>query len=416
VTLSAASNVKIISGGDCDQATGVCRCFAGQQFTFTAQFSMTLTTQARYDVGFYIATDGDPNHDGAISGQCSETVSLVGNTSNFKNIDTGQDVCGDIDAAHNPLLVTSNQITMTCPAEGQQVVVPFCTTWRQPGSNETCDEPSDAFPGSPSKCNCGNLPINIFAAPVEFHVEKTAVPDKVAETGGSVAYTVTVTNDSKVADLTLTKLSDDKYGVITQTHAAGGGFLEVTATTCSVPQTLAPQGIYTCSFTGTVPSGNTGDTLTDTVTACGSNIANPEKCHTDTATVTYTDVLQAPTLTKAATVTACRIDVTYTVVVTNNPGSDPTPSALSLTTLSDNVYGDITQAHLASPGISEVVSTTCGVPQSIAPSGNYMCSFVGRITSCDISETDEVTGGATAEGASYTVKGSATVVVKVPTP
>ena len=29
---------------------------------------MVLTAQTRYDVGFYFASDGDPNNDGAITG------------------------------------------------------------------------------------------------------------------------------------------------------------------------------------------------------------------------------------------------------------------------------------------------------------------------------------------------------------
>src|SRR5262249_14850630 len=59
VTLSLASNIKIITGGRCDPVTNRCECFAGQPVTFTADFSMVLTTQTRYDVGFYIAPDGD---------------------------------------------------------------------------------------------------------------------------------------------------------------------------------------------------------------------------------------------------------------------------------------------------------------------------------------------------------------------
>jgi hypothetical protein len=411
VTLSTASNIKILTGGQCDPVTGRCECFAGQTFTWTADFHMALTTQARYDVGFYIATDGDPNNDGALTGECSATVSQSFNTANFIQLDAAPDLCGDIDAAHNPLIVTSNLITMQCPAEGEQVVVDFCTTWRQPGSNEVCQTRNDAFPGSPSKCNCGELAIPIFAAPVEFTVTKATVPEPttVPESGGSVTYSVTVHNDSAVAALTLNSLTDDKYGDITTVHAAGSGFFAVTATDCSVPQTIAPSGTYSCTFTGTVPPGDTGGRFTDVVEACGSNIANPEVCHTDDAFVTYSDVPQAPTLAKAVTGTQCQIDVTYTVVVTNGVGQDPTPGALTLNSLMDDKYGDITTVQ------GNVISTTCAVPQTIAPAGNYTCSFVGRINSCDTTLSDTVTGRATDDdGASYTPSGSATIVIKVP--
>src|SRR4029453_2089560 len=52
VTLSRATNINILTGGDCDPVTGACRCFAGQTVTFTADFRMDLTADTRYDVGF----------------------------------------------------------------------------------------------------------------------------------------------------------------------------------------------------------------------------------------------------------------------------------------------------------------------------------------------------------------------------
>src|SRR5215510_4706931 len=62
VTLSTATNIQIQTGGQCDPVTGKCECFAGQPLTFTADFEMDLTADTRYDIGFYIATDNDPNH------------------------------------------------------------------------------------------------------------------------------------------------------------------------------------------------------------------------------------------------------------------------------------------------------------------------------------------------------------------
>src|SRR4030095_3114086 len=144
VTLASATNINIITGGSCDPVTGVCSCFAGQTVTFTADFRMDLTADTRYDVGFYIATDGDPKHDGAFTGEGSATASLAGNTQNgtFINLDPTPDVCGDItgplNTAHNPLFVQA-QISAPCPSTpGQKLQLPFATTWRQPGSNNVC--------------------------------------------------------------------------------------------------------------------------------------------------------------------------------------------------------------------------------------------------------------------------------------
>ena len=89
---------------------------------------MDLTANTRYDVGFYIATDNDPNHDGALTGQCTATASLAGNTSNFIELDPGADVCGEISgplgAAHNPLFVTAT-ISMPSAPPGGQMELPF---------------------------------------------------------------------------------------------------------------------------------------------------------------------------------------------------------------------------------------------------------------------------------------------------
>ena len=69
---------------------------------------------------------------------------------------------------------------------------------------------------------------------------------------------------------------------------------------------------------------------------------------------------------------------------------------LTLNTLTDDVYGNITQVQ------GNVISTTCGqvagagtLPFVIAAAGNYTCSFVGRINSCDMTVVDTVTGSAT---------------------
>jgi hypothetical protein len=184
---------------------------------------------------------------------------------------------------------------------------------------------------------------------------------------------------------------------------------------------------------GTVPPGDTGGTFTDTVTACGTDQNGTTNiCDDDDAVVTYTDVPQPPELSKTVTGAACVVDVTYAVVVTNKSAQD----TLTLSSLTDNKYGSITQTHAANASCTgsdpagvcgQVVSTTCGqaagagiLPATIATSGNYTCQFVGRITSCNTSLTDIVTGGATDDdGASYTPTGTATVTVTVgglPTP
>jgi hypothetical protein len=424
VTLSTATNIDIDTGGSC--VNGVCSCFAGQMVTFSADFQMDLTADARYDVGFYLATDADPNNDGALNGTCTATASLAGNTANFRNLDAAPDVCGDITGPfnapppdNNPLFVRAT-ITAPCPSTpGQQLRLPFATTWRQPGSNQVCrgtgngTTTNDVFPGSPSKCNTGTLVLDITSISTTIDVTKTALTNSVPETGGDATYSVTVENTSAIA-VTLTSLTDDPYGDIT---AVQGGITATTcvadanAATCEVGGVIAANGSCSCTFTATVPPGDFGgDPFADVAEVCANNATNPTAtCDTDDAEVPYSDVSFAPTLTKTASASQCVVDTTYDVVVNNSN----TTETLTVNSLTDVPYGDITQVQ------GNVVSTTCGVPQLITPAGNYSCQFVGRINSCDLSRTNTVTGGTVDEdGVPFTPSDSATVVVSVtrPTP
>jgi hypothetical protein len=428
VTLSSATNINITTGGSC--AGGVCSCFAGQTVTFTADFRMDLTADTRYDVGFYIATDGDPNHDGAITGTCSANASLTTNTAaaNFVNLDAAPDVCGEIEgpsgSAHNPLFVTAT-ISAQCPGTaGQKLQLPFATTWRQPGSNEVCDgtgvnngtTTNDVFPGAPSKCNQGTLVLDITSVSTTLNVTKTANTASVPETGGSASYTVRVDNTSAIA-VTLTSLSDNQYSDIT---AVGGAVTATTcvpdasAATCEVGGTIAAGGNCSCAFTANVPAGDVPGNFVDVVQACANNTTNPtEVCGTDDAEVPYTDVSSAPTLVKTAAATSCIIDQTYDVVVTNGSAFE----TLTLNTLNDDIFGSITQVQ------GGVRSTTCGqtpgpglLPATIPAAGNYACSFVGRSTTCSGTVVDKVTGGTTDEdGVPFSPFDTATVVISVTT-
>jgi hypothetical protein len=297
---------------------------------------------------------------------------------------------------------------------------------------------NDVYPGAPSKCNHGNLVLDITSIPTAITVVKDTT-SVVPESGGEATYTISVTNDATIP-VTLTSLTDDKYGDISQTHPAGQGFLPVTSTTCVVdgnPTTcevggsLAVQATCTCQFTGVVPPGDYPGTFTDIASACAVNPTQETPvCRTDDATVPYSDVPQAPALTKTATSVQCQIDATYTVVVTNAAGNDPSPGVLTLNALTDDRCGSITQVHAANTACTgsstagvcnEVVSTTCAASQQIAVGSSYTCSFVCRIRSCDTTEINTVTGSATDdEGKTYdpsTVPSlatdSATVVVSV---
>jgi hypothetical protein len=414
LSLADNANINIISGGSCQIENGVrvCRCNEGDTVVFTALFEMDLTAQTRYDVGFYIASDGDPNNDGARTGQCTATASLQNNTVNFVNLDAAPDVCGEIVSGQNDPLLVNAQVSALCVAGPSGTLqLDWATTWRQPGDNGVCRSAADAFPGSPSKCNVGVLDVPITPTPPNIRVEKIASPLAVNEnTGGSVTYSVTVTNESDIRAVTLTSLTDVPYGNITQVQGL------VTATTCvpdgntatcevGVGGTIAAGGSCSCTFTATVPPGDFVAEATcpdvsgqldpptpadlagcfrDVLTANAVDAVGQTASDSEDASVKYLNVVSPATVTKTASNTQCVIDATYDVVVTN--GS--TFETLTLNTLSDDVYGNITVVQ------GNVISTTCAVPQTIAAAGNYSCSFVGRINSCNTTVHDTVTGGA----------------------
>ena len=142
---------------------------AGLPVTLTADFAMPLTAQARYDLGLYIATDGGGG-DGALTGECADNVVTSANSPTFFNADAVPDLCGDIASPTYTPQIIHQAITVLCmDANGDgELNLPWCTSWRQPGSNAVCDsvtfaspETFDAYPGAPSKCNCGTLDIGV---------------------------------------------------------------------------------------------------------------------------------------------------------------------------------------------------------------------------------------------------------------
>lgn len=415
VQLSQVMNIDISAGGKCEDKDGVrtCTCYEGGNVTFTADFYMLLTAQDRYDIGFYIATDGDSTKFGALEGTCDATSVSADNSPTYFQIGDEQqgDLCGDISgpagSPYNPQIVRAT-VTMPCIDNGKsKLALPYCTTWRQPGSNQLCDntgdlddqalpETIDFYPGSPSKCFCDLREIDIFTEVGSWTVLKSVSPSKVAETGGSVVYSVSVRNTSEVSSILIDSLTDDLYGDITTS-----GHNDITATTCIVPTTI-PAGVaegnpYDCEFTVAVGAGNAGKTVTDRVYACGcDDFGNckdfEDGCPSDDAEFTYDDLQTEPTLDKSAISygnVACSVDVTYKVLVTNNSPVD----ILTLTSLDDDVYGSLTDPSNAKIDQSKN-GCLAAAGHDINPLGTYSCNFVGKVDCAKSQTKDTVTASA----------------------
>ena len=429
VRIADVTNITVNSGGSgtCTSTTGNCTCTPAAtpptncatnptQFgcvTFTADYRVVLGAQTRYDIGLYLATDGGGT-DGALTGQCFDSVITGGTGGNAQNFDNADgDVCGDIEntAASNPQIVHLQVSTACVAGPDGKLKLPNCTSWRQPGSNAVCTQFSDAYPGSPSKCNCQpGFEVNILVQRPSISVTKTANPTQVQEgpTGGVVEYTVDVANNSTCSptpctptSVKITSLQDNVYGNITDpTNPL------ILSTTCSVPQTIAGGSDYTCSFHATVSgldaSGiNAPDHLTDTVCTSGTDAnGNAVGPVCGIASVSAFNVNPTGTVSKSLNKLLCA-DVRYNVTVTNTD----TAEQLSLSALSDDGFGDITTVH------GNVLATTCSVPQTLAANGGqYNCTFDAHF--CGGSHTNTVSATLSDdEGNTVSPTGSATVTV-----
>ena len=127
----------------------------------------------------------------------------------------------------------------------------------------------------------------------------------------------------------------------------------------------------------------------------------PPRCAKDDAVVTFYDVYTPPTLTKSVVGASCLVDVEYEVVVKNPSDLD----TLTVNTLTDDRFGDVTATHAAIdgvPGVEAVTKTDCPpLPVDVGPLGELRCKFTGQIASptCNLSHTNEVTSSVKDEGA-----------------
>jgi len=377
-----------------------------------------VTANARYDGGFFFRIDGGSNARGdgvTASGSCSLSW-LTPGVSPALNLDG--DTCGDLNAG-------TYQVTFLIPnvqclaAPGTNLLhLPNCTSWHSnqgtdctTPTSETDPDVFDFHPDTKSKCKCDDsFTVPVTVEDIQLGVVKSASPDVVPEPGGQVTYTVAITNIATATSVTITTISDDIYGNL------GTNSPSQTDNTCPslIGTLLGPNGQTSCSFKALV-SGNTGSQTTDTVEVCGSGSGGQQICGHDDATVTITDVSVAPSLSKTAQSAAnCQMDVTYQVVVSNNSTIDQ----LTVNSLTDNKFGNITTTHDAGGGFEKVVSTLCETGAIIATSSNYTCTFVGQITSsnCNFTHQNTVTAGTTDDdGIQSSPTGTATVTNVAPT-
>ncbi len=249
--------------------------------------------------------------------------------------------------------------------------------------------------------------MTIVPAP-EIQIVKSVTPLSRPEPGGDFTYDLVITNPGPIA-IAITSLTDDVYGNLLD--PANPAVQPSTCDELAGDVLAANGGSTTCTFVGTF-TGVAGDTEIDTVTVIGTDINGNTATDEDDAIVT---IVPAPEIQIVKSVTPASLpepggDFTYDLVISN-----PGPIDIVITSLVDDVYGD-----LGDPANAAVQPSTCDelIGDTLtANGGSTTCTFVGTFTGvAGDTEIDTVTViGTDVNGNTATDEDDAVVTI-VPAP
>lgn len=431
VRIAQVTNVRNPADG-----TTLANCTLGSHFDFIADFTVvTSSTSSRSNIGMYIATNSTTQ---ALTGSCDDNVipppahftknglpakfpcsagsNILCGTDWYDEFDPAPDTCGDSSSSDAGGSTAGTQIiTMlitnyacTPPAGTNQLVLPNCTSWQVPGKTLNCTAPSgqqsyntNAIPGSPSKCNCEVINLPIIAQVPKASVTKacTTTDSPGSNTSCSsgtegvdeVTYTITLSNTSNFGNITLTQLTDSVYGTIFGT----GSFTGDNNSGCT-GTTIAAGSDITCTFTAHKAGDPPGATVTDQATATfTAQFDGTFTAQSNNVTVTPTEAPSAATVTKSLnSLQAASITARFAVDV-KNTSSGTYDENETLTSLADNVFGNISPTPSAS-----IVATTCfnSGTVSITPGNDYSCTYDVTIPLTAITSVEEYGTGKCTSG------------------
>jgi hypothetical protein len=396
-----ASDIKIAEAiSAVNVATGQSSCIVGTLFDLRATFRVDVTANERYDAAFFfnIAGGADARN---VNGTCSESIlrnpTQADSNSPVANID--KDSCGDLNAG------SYANITFTIPGvlcqdtNGDNLLnLPNCTSWHS-NQGSVCTGPSTAAPETKSKCNCDDT----FQVPVTVEhpnigVVKDASPTSLDEPGGSVTFTVKVSNPATSTSITLISLVDDPdnnpatINNVTFDANSNPTLASICGSTqlapCGPnPNSCAPASSTTCTFTRTI-SGNAGDSIVDKACVSGIDSNNGAVGPTcDTASVTIKDVTPTATVVKSVEGVVCA-ELRFKVKVTNTDAAED----LTLSALVDDKFGNIATGQGQPPLGTDVTGTDCALPATIKPGNTnaFVCTFDANV--CNFPHKNTVTG------------------------
>jgi hypothetical protein len=411
VRIAQVSNVR-------DPITGapLTTCVAGSTFNFIADFKIvTSSDKPRENIGLYIATNSQTQ---ALTGSCVDNIispahachtgsSITCGSDNYHSTDPAPDNCGDTSsndlsgtfgAAAEKVTLEITNFLCQAPAGTNQVQLPNCTSWQIPGGTIQCISPSPAFPypfngpngtptavpGTKSKCNCGTIPLGVTVQSPQVTVKKTCntvdntqTPDfttspptpnscTIHPEGGTVTYTVSVSNTSNFGSVVVDQICDSAYGNIFTVSGFSGPACTAgtvgtsTGTTCTA-MTIASGASQTCTFTADQAEELTVNNIAS-VRGHGSSNGTFGPSASNQVTVVSNEAPTTGTITKTFVGnTAGCATVRYGVEVKNTSASG-TDETLTLSALNDSAFGSITTLH--GSGNNSVLGTTCNQASS----------------------------------------------------
>ena len=238
----------------------------------------------------------------------------------------------------------------------------------------------DDDPGSTPATDNDDADVDFTNVDPTISIEKTANPTTLPEPGGVVAFDVVVSNDSPNETVTITALTDDRFGDLLGADAALTGGASATSCNDGVSAiTIASGGTFTCTIAASL-AGNAGDTHTNvvSVTAIDDDPGSTPATDNDDADVDFTNV--DPTITVDKTASPGNLpepggEVTFTVVVTNTSPDE----SVTVTVLDDDMFGDLLGADAALTGGATATSCNDALPITIAAGADFSCTVTATL-------------------------------------
>jgi len=195
--------------------SGPTSCIEGEDITVTLLGQFVATSDQRWDVGVFVATDGgDAN---SLGGSCyndylhpasvdNTDLNIISGFGPFYDGEINEDLadsCGDIEQAKNTFFQTA-QITIKCQDSDDDGTadVSSCTVWANSRSAGTENKPSctserDTTAETTAKCTCENVEITGLKVPLDGTIEviKDVEPDNAPGT-----FNLQIDGETKFAD------------------------------------------------------------------------------------------------------------------------------------------------------------------------------------------------------------------------